>query len=274
MSNQDPSELDYPRGFRARLDRIIELIVGSSFGAAILYSVFWGAFQSLAIGHFILNEGRFVAASSAIEATPTPPKTPAPTSSSDESDTTDATDTGDVIEIWYASAKHGGLLLPCHLDFEFTGMNLTNYKFGSDRRTNPRQAKYLPVLGLEKNPKLPGPYIYLHFESALGSSSRNYQLVFDYKKDQAGNIVGLPTDKETFVATSTADLTPWECLSIVFIGGGFKLTDFSDFNFIKAASPNAVSSQSPDLTVKLNSSELPRPTPIDQGQQSQRHRDH
>ena len=34
--------------FRAKLDRILELLVGSSFGAAIIYSLFWGAFQSLA----------------------------------------------------------------------------------------------------------------------------------------------------------------------------------------------------------------------------------
>lgn len=224
-------------GFRARLDRILELLIGSSFGAAIIYSLFWGAFQSLAVGHFTMNEGRFVAASSAVEANPSPPKAPAP-ANADDSEASSSGETGDVMEIWYASAKHRGLMHPCQLDFEFTGMNLTNYKFGSDRRNNPRQARYVPVLGLEKNSKLPGPYIYLHFDSALGSS-RSYQLGFDFKKDQAGNIVGLPADKETFVATSATDLTPWECIAIVFLGGGFKITDFSDFNFIKAQKQSA-----------------------------------
>ena len=224
-------------GFRARLDRILELLIGSSFGAAIIYSLFWGAFQSLAVGHFIINEGRFVAASSAVGANAIPPK-PSPPASNDDSETSTSSETGDVIEIWFASAKHRSLLHPCLLDFEFTGMNLTNYKFGSDRRSNPRQAKYLPVLGLEMNPKLPGPFIYLHFESALGSS-HSYQLAFDFKKDQSGNIVGLPTDKETFVAVSSTGLNPWECISTVFIGGGFKVTDFSDFNFIKLVQKSA-----------------------------------
>ena len=225
--------------FRAKLDRILELLVGSSFGAAIIYSLFWGAFQSVAVGHFIMNEGRFVAASSAVEAITAPIKVPPP-ASGDDSEASSSGETGDVMEIWYASAKHHGLLHPCHLDFEFTGMNLTNYKFGSERRSNPRQAKYLPVLGLEKNPKLPGPFIYLHFESAFGTS-RGYQLNFDFQKDQVGNIVGLPVDKETFVATSSTELTPWECISIVFIGGGFKITDFSDFNFIKQQKQSASS---------------------------------
>ena len=218
--------------YRTRLDHLLELIVGSSLGAAIIYSLFWGAFQSLAVGHYIMNDERFVAASSNFVPNPNPPKAK-PSANSDDSDNS-AGDVGDVIEIWYASAKHRSLLHPCQVDFEFTGKNLTNYKFGSDRRANPGQAKFLPILGLEKNPKLPGPFIYLHFESALGST-HSYQLPFEFKKDQDGNIMGLPPDKETFVATTAASLNPWECISTVFISGGFKITDFSDFNFIKAA---------------------------------------
>ncbi len=218
--------------FRDSLGRTLELLVGSSFGAAIIYSLFWGAFQSLAVGHFTLNEGRFVAASSAVNAFAATPKVPA-ASAGEESDASNPSETGDVIEIWYAAAQHRGILHPCIIDFEFTGMNLTNYKFGTDRRTNPRQARYLPVEGLEKNSKLPGPYIYLHFESALGNS-HSYQLNFDYKRDESGKMTGLSKDTETFVATASTGLTPWECISVVFIGGGFKITDFSDFNFMKA----------------------------------------
>ncbi len=222
--------------FHERIGAILELLVGSSFGAAIIYSLFWGAFQSLAVGHFVMNEGRFVAASSAINASATPvspvsEKVPSPGSGEDNDNSTSA-ESGDVIEIWYGSAIHRSLWQACQLDFEFTGMNLTNFKFGTDRRSNPRQARYLPVLGLEKNPRIPGPYIYLHFESALGSS-HNYQLDFDFKKDPSGKIIGLPADKETFVATASTALTPWECISTIFIGGGFKITDFSDFNFVR-----------------------------------------
>ena len=236
MPDKDPPP-NTDSSFRTRLDHLLELIVGSSLGAAIIYSLFWGAFQSLAVGHYILNEERFVAASSNFVPNPIPGPNPPPakakaSASSDDSDNS-AGDVGDVIEIWYASAKHRSLLHPCQVDFEFTGKNLTNYKFGSDRRANPGQAKYLPILGLEKSPKLPGPFIYLHFESALGST-HSYQLPFDFKKDQAGNMMDLPPDKETFVAATSASLNPWECISTVFISGGFKITDFSDFNFIKA----------------------------------------
>ena len=227
-------------GFRAKLDRILELIVGSSFGAAILYSIFWGAFQSLAIGHFSLNDGRFVAVSCTSVVSPVIPKSLG-IKSDEEGDSTAAADTGDAIEIWFASAKHRSLLQMCRLDFEFTGMNITNYTFGSDRRTNPHHAKYLSVLGIEKNPKLPGPYIYLHFESTFGTSSHTYQLNFEYKKNETGSTVGLPADQETFVATSSLGLTPWECIATVFVGGGFKIVDFSDFAFLKSTVPNIAS---------------------------------
>ncbi len=231
MSDQENPE-NRGRGFRGRIDRIIELIVGSSFGAAIIYSFFWGAFQSLAVGHFVLNEGRFVAVSNgSIISAEKVKKTDAKTD--EESDSSSSEDTGDALEIWYASAQHRSLLQPCTLDFEFTGMNITNYTLGTERRHNPHHAEYLPISGIAKNPKLPGPFIYLHFESAFGSSSPNYQLNFDFKKDQAGNTVGLPADKETFVATTEVALNPWQCIATVFIGGGFKIVDFSDFSFIK-----------------------------------------
>ena len=238
MLDQDPNRIT-SGGFRARLDRILELVVGSSFGAAIIYTLFWGAFQSLAVGHFVINETRFVAVSAASIIPFATPKTPK-INSDDESDTGSSSEVGDAIEIWYASAVHRSMWHPCMLDFEFTGMNVTNYTFGSDRRLNPHQARYLPVLGIVKNPKLPGPYVYLHFDSAWGSLP-NYQLNFDFKKDQDGNIVGLSDDKQTFVATSELLLNPWQCVTTVFIGGGFKIVDFSDFAFLKAPEPSAQS---------------------------------
>ena len=258
-------------GFRARLDRILELLIGSSFGAAIIYSLFWGAFQSLAVGHFIINEGRFVAVAATSITKSAAPKTPV-VKSDDESDSSSSGETGDAIEIWYASALHRSVWHPCTLDFEFTGMNITNYTFGSERRHNPHQARYLPVLGIAKNPKLPGPFIYLHFESALGSSP-TYQLNFDFKKDAAGNTVGLPKDKQTFVATTELVQNPWQCVATVFIGGGIKIVDFSDFAFAKVPEPDIQSSNARQLPGS-GSDLTPSPAPADQSQGGQRNGDH
>ena len=234
LLDQDPHS-STNGGFRARLDRILELLVGSSFGAAILYSVFWGALQSLMIGHFIVNETRFVAVSRLAQSGPVRVKPPTAVKAEDE-ETGSASETGDALEIWFASAKHRGFSHPCQLDFEFSGMNITDYRFGTDRRTNPHQAKYLPVMGFEANNKLPGPFLYMHFDSTFGTS-HTYQLPFDYKKDELGKYVGLPADQETFTATSQLSLTPWECLTVVFIGSGIKITDFSDFAFLKIVQP-------------------------------------
>ena len=214
----------------ARFSRLFELIIGSSLGALVAYSIIWAAFQSLLIGHYTSNDGRFYAAANGQKIIT--PKVKKPSANADDTD--DDGTTGDVIEIWYASAKHQSILHPCHMDFDFTGMNLTNYQFGSDRRTNPHQAKYLPVLGLARDPTLPGPYIYVHFESSFGVT-RTYQMPFDFKKDVDGKYSGLPVDRQTFEATSTLVLNPWECVTIVFVGGTFKIVDLSDFTFLKAA---------------------------------------
>ena len=270
MFDQDPTR-NTNGGFRGRIERVFELLIGSSFGAAVIYSLFWGAYQSLAVGHFISNDGRFVAVAATSNTKSANPKPPA-VKSDDESDTSSSGDTGDAIEIWYASAQHRSVLHPCTLDFEFTGMNITNYTFGSERRHNPHQARYLPVLGIAKNPKLPGPFIYLHFESALGSSP-NYQLNFDFKKDQAGNTVGLADDKQTFVATTELVQNAWQCVETVFIGGGFKIVDFSDFAFIKAPEPNAQANNDQPLP-KSGSDLVPSSPPADQSQRSQRNGDH
>ena len=181
-------------GFRARLGRILELLVGSSFGAAILYSFFWGAFQSLMVGHFIVNETRFVAVSrmAKIDAVKVMPPTAV---KADDEETGSASETGDALEIWFATANHRGFSHPCQLDFEFSGMNITNYQYGSDRRINPHQAKYLSVLGFDANKKLPGPFLYMHFDTTFGTS-HTYQLPFDYKKDDLGKkVLELATTK-------------------------------------------------------------------------------
>ena len=192
------------------------------------------------VGHFFVNETRFVAVSRIADMAPVGVKTPSAVKADDE-ESSGPSEMGDALEIWFATARHRGFTHPCQLDFEFSGMNITDYRFGSDRRINPHQAKYLPVSGFNSNIKLPGPYLYMHFDSAFGTS-HTYQLPFDYKKDATGQYVGLPTDKETFVATSQLDLTPWECVSVVFIGGGIKITDFSDFAFLK---PNTATPATP-----------------------------
>ena len=206
------------------------------------YSVIWAAFQSLLIGHYTSNEGRFYAAASTPDSNP--PKIMKPqvaanaAASADDSESDSVVETGDAMEIWYASAKHLSVLHPCHIDFDFTGINLTNYQFGSDRRTNPHHARYLPVLGFEKNPSLPGPFVYVHFESSFGVT-RTYQMPFDFKKDADGKTIGLPADRETFEATSSLVLNPWECTTIVFVGGTFKIVDLSDFTFMKQKADQA-----------------------------------
>ena len=239
MSKPEPSKDNEPVG--ARVSRFFELLVGSSLAAFVAYSILWAAFQSLLIGHFTSNEGRFVALSTAADTSPVlakpdpapvkAPKVPGADATNDE-DTVTTNERGDAIEIWYASAKHRSILHPCHLDFEYTGMNLTNYKFGSDRRKDPRIAKYLPVSGFVKNPKLPGPFVFAQFQSTFGFS-RTYQMPFDFKKDANGNYIGIPDDRQTFEATSALDLNIWECTTIVFVGGTFKVVDFTDFTFIK-----------------------------------------
>ncbi len=216
------------------IGRWSEIIVGSSFGAAILYSIFWGAFQSLAVGHFILNESRFVAAASASEGSVGTITPNLPNTKKTASEDADLPAVGDAMEIWYGSAVHQSWLHPCVVNFEFTGKNLTNYQLGSDRRLNPREAKYLPNYGFAKNPKLPGPYIYVHFESAFGTS-RSYQLNYQFKRDATGKVMGELPELETFAATAVAQPSVWECITLVFVGGGFKIVDFSDFSFAKTA---------------------------------------
>ncbi len=106
------------------IGRWSEIIVGSSFGAAILYSLFWGAFQSLAVGHFILNESRFVAAASPSEGSVVTINTSPPNTKKTASEDADPPAIGDAMEIWYGSAVHQSWLHPCVLNFEFTGKNL------------------------------------------------------------------------------------------------------------------------------------------------------
>ena len=220
------------------IGRWAEIIVGSSFGAAILYSIFWGAFQSMAVGHIILNESRFVAAASPEDGSVGVINTAAPNTNKSASEDADPTAIGDAMEIWYGSAVHDSWRHPCQLNFEFTGKNLTNYQLGSDRRVNPRQARYLPTYGFTKKPNMPGPYIYLHFESTFGTS-HSYQLSYHFKRDAAGKVVGELPELETFAATAVAQPSVWECISLVFVGGGFKITDFSDFSFAKTANTAA-----------------------------------
>ncbi len=226
----------------ARFSRLFELLIGSSLGALVAYSVIWAAFQSLLIGHYTSNEGRFYAAASKPNGNPSkimkPQAAANATAGLDDSESDNVVETGDAMEIWYASATHRSLLHPCHMDFDFTGINLTDYQFGSDRRTNPHHARYLPVLGFEKNPSLPGPFVYVHFESSFGVT-RTYQMPFDFKKDADGKTIGLPADRETFEATSSLVLNPWECTTIVFVGGTFKIVDLSDFTFMKQKADQA-----------------------------------
>lgn len=242
MSNPELPKDQEREKASARFSRLFELLIGSSLGALVAYSVIWAAFQSLLIGHYTNNDGRFYAAARIPDGNV--PKVMKPqaasdaTASADDSGSDSVVETGDAMEIWYASAKHRSLLHPCHMDFDFTGINLTNYQFGSDRRTNPHHARYLPVLGLKKNPSLPGPFVYVHFESSFGVT-RTYQMLFDFKKDADGKYIGLPTDRETFEATSSLDLNPWECTTLVFVGGTFKIVDLSDFTFIKQKADQA-----------------------------------
>lgn len=233
MSEQKNSGDQNDEKISARFSRLFELLIGSTLGALVAYSIIWAAFQSLLIGHYTSNEGRFYAAATLPEDSVPIIKKPAAKASADDTEADPVVEVGDAMEIWYASAKHRSLLHPCHMDFVFTGINLTNYQYGSERLTNPHHAKYLPVLGLEKNTTMPGPFVYVHFESSFGST-RTYQMEFDFKRDAEGKYVGLPADRKTFEATSSLILNPWECVTIVFVGGTFKIVDLSDFTFIKA----------------------------------------
>lgn len=232
MSEQKTPDDEGPEKLPARFSRLFELLIGSSLGALVAYSIFWAAFQSLLIGHYTSNDGRFYAAASSPDGYATKLKKTVAGAKSDDSESDTTIETGDAIEIWYASATHKSILHPCHMDFDFTGINLTNYQFGSERLTNPHHARYLPALGLEKNPAMPGPFIYVHFESSFGVT-RTYQMPFDFKRDENGQYVGLPADRQTFEATSQLVLNPWECVTVVFVGGTFKIVDLSDFTFIK-----------------------------------------